>query len=114
MVDRWWGILGRVDDGIAPGQGYRDILSCFGIQVSEFQLTYRRDELIDQVSVWGGKGRGDCLDSLTGTLYIAYTPIYHSLSPTRCDAPPTRLYNMPLPVLLGSNLLERISLYNAF
>ena len=57
MVDRWRGVLGRVD---ALVQGYRDFLSCFGIPMSEFQLTYRRDELIDQVSVWGGKGRSDC------------------------------------------------------
>jgi hypothetical protein len=79
MVVRWRGILGRVDDGVAPVQGYRDFLSWFGIPVSEFQLTYWRDELIDQVSVWGGKGRSDCLDSLTATLYMAYNPIYHSL-----------------------------------
>ena len=51
MVDRGQGILGRVDDGVSPGQGYRDILSCFIIPVNEFQLTYQRDELIDEVSV---------------------------------------------------------------
>jgi hypothetical protein len=59
MEDRWRGIR-RVGDGVALGQGYRDILSCFGIPVSEFPLTYR-DELIDKVSVWGGKRRKDCL-----------------------------------------------------
>jgi hypothetical protein len=73
MAVRWRGILGRPDDGVAPGQGYRDILSYFGIPVSEFPLTYR-EELIDEVSVWGGKGRRDCLDSLTATLYMAYNP----------------------------------------
>jgi hypothetical protein len=56
MADRWRGILWRVDDGVAPGKGYRDFLSCFGIPVGEFPLTYR-DELIDEVSVWGGKGQ---------------------------------------------------------
>jgi hypothetical protein len=72
---RWQGILGRVDDGVAPGQGYRDILSYFGIPVSEFPLTYR-EELIDEVSVWGRKGRRVwLLDLLTATLYMAYNPI---------------------------------------
>jgi hypothetical protein len=56
MVVRWRGILGRVDDGVALVQGYRDILSSFGIPVSEFQLTYRRDELIDEVLDVGRKG----------------------------------------------------------
>ena len=51
MVGRWRGILGRLDDGVAPGQGYRDFVSYFGIPVSEFPLTYRCDELIDEVSV---------------------------------------------------------------
>jgi hypothetical protein len=95
MVNRWRGILGRVDEGVAPVQGYRDFLSCFGILVSGFQLTYRSDELIDEISVWGGKGRRDCLDSLTATLYMAYNPIYHSLPLTRCDAPPTRPATCP-------------------
>ena len=75
MVVRWRGILRRVDDGVALVQGYRDFLSCFGIPMSEFRLTYRRDELIDEVSVWGGKGRRDWLDSLTATLYTVYNPI---------------------------------------
>ena len=44
MVDRWRGILGSVDDGVAPRLDYRDFLSCFGIPVSEFQLTYRCGE----------------------------------------------------------------------
>jgi hypothetical protein len=74
MVDRLQDILGRkVDDGVAPGKGYRDFLNYFGIPVSEFQLTYRHDELIDEayeISVWGGKGRRDWLDSLTATLYM--------------------------------------------
>jgi hypothetical protein len=74
MADRWQGILGRVSDGAAPGQGYRDFLSYFGIPVSENPLTYR-DELIDEVLVWGRKGRRDCLDSPTATLYMAYNPI---------------------------------------
>ena len=56
MVDRWRGISGRANDGVAPGKGYRDFLSCFGIPVREFQLTYRRDGLIDDISVWGGRG----------------------------------------------------------
>jgi len=47
MVDQWRGILGRVDDGVVPGQCYRDFISCFGIPVSEFPLTYR-DGLIDE------------------------------------------------------------------
>ena len=67
MAGRWPGILGRVDDGIAPGQSYRDFLSFFDIQVSEFPLTYR-DEIIEEayeVSVWGGKGRRNHLYSLT-------------------------------------------------
>jgi hypothetical protein len=68
MVDRWRGILGKVDDRVAPGQGYRDFVSYFGIPVSEFQLTYRRDELIDEVSVWGGKEQN--------TLYMAYNQSY--------------------------------------
>ena len=78
MADRWKGILGtrRVVDGVAPagGQGCRAFLSCFNISVNEFPLTYRI-ELIDDVSMWGGKGRRYCLDSLTGTLYAAYNPI---------------------------------------
>jgi hypothetical protein len=74
MADRWRGALGRVDDEVAPGKGCRDFLSSFGIPVSGFLLTYR-DELIDEVSVWGGKGGRDCLDSLTATLYMAYNPI---------------------------------------
>jgi hypothetical protein len=74
MAVRWRGILGRPDDGVAPGQGYRDILSYLGIPVSVFPLTYR-EELIDDVSVWGGKGRRDCLDLLTTTLYMSYNPI---------------------------------------
>ena len=73
MVDRLRDILGRrVDDGVAPGQGYRDFLNYFGIPVSEFQLRYRHDELIDEVSVWRGKGRRDWLDSLTATLYMTW------------------------------------------
>jgi hypothetical protein len=75
MADRWRGILGRVDDGVAPGQGYRDLLSCFGIPVSEFPLTYR-DELIDEVSV-GRKGAKRLLDSLT-VLFIWHTILIHS------------------------------------
>jgi hypothetical protein len=55
MADRWRGILWRVDDGVAPGKGYRDFLSCFGIPVGEFPLTYR-DELIDEVFSVGRKG----------------------------------------------------------
>ena len=55
MADRWRGLLGRVDDGVDPGQGYRDFLSCFGIPVSGFPLTYL-DELIDEVSDVGRKG----------------------------------------------------------
>jgi hypothetical protein len=44
MADRWEGIcLGRVDDGVALGQGYRDFLGCFGIPVRVFPLTYRDD-----------------------------------------------------------------------
>jgi hypothetical protein len=57
MADRWRGILGRVDNGVAPGQGYRDFLSYFGFPVSEFPLTYR-DELIDEVSVWEEPEKG--------------------------------------------------------
>jgi hypothetical protein len=49
MVDRLWGMLGRVDDGVSPGQGYRDFVSHFGIPVSKFPFTHR-DELIDEVS----------------------------------------------------------------
>ena len=49
QADRWQGILWRVDDGVAPGKGYRDFLSCFGIPVSEILLTYR-EELVDEVS----------------------------------------------------------------
>jgi hypothetical protein len=49
MADRWRGGLGRVDNEVAPGQGYRDFLSSFGIPVSKFLLTYR-DELIGEVS----------------------------------------------------------------
>ena len=67
MAGRWPGILGRVDDGVALGKSYRDFLSFFGIPVSEFPLTYR-DEFINEVyevSVWGGKGRKNHLDSLT-------------------------------------------------
>jgi hypothetical protein len=54
MTDRWRGILGRVDVGVAPGQGYQDF-SSFRILVSGFPLTYR-DELIDEVS----DGRREC------------------------------------------------------
>ena len=56
MADRWRGLLGRVDDGVAPGKGYRDLFSCYGILMSEFLLTYC-DELIDEISVRGGKGK---------------------------------------------------------
>ena len=64
MVDRWrhWrGILRRVRHVVAPWRGYRDFLSYFGILGCGFPLTYRRDKLIDEVSVWGGKGRRDGL-----------------------------------------------------
>jgi hypothetical protein len=54
MVDRLRGILGRVVDGVSPGQGYRDFVSYFGIPVSEFSLIHR-DELIDEVSDVGKK-----------------------------------------------------------
>jgi hypothetical protein len=66
MADRWRDTLGRVDDGVAPGKGYRDFISCYCTLMSKFPLTYC-DELIDEVSVRGGngKGRSDCLDSLT-------------------------------------------------
>jgi hypothetical protein len=74
MVDRSRGILGRAD-GVALGKGYRDFVSYFSIPLSEFQSAYQRDELIEEVSVWEGKGRRDCLDSLTVTLYMAYNPI---------------------------------------
>ena len=57
MADRRRDTLGRVDDGVAPGEGYRDLFSCYGILMSEFPLTYC-DELIDEVSVRGGKGKG--------------------------------------------------------
>ena len=46
--NRWLGTLERVDDEAAPGRGYRDFLSYFGIPVSEFPLTHR-DELISDV-----------------------------------------------------------------
>ena len=89
MADRWRGILGSVDDEVAPGQDYQNLLSRFGIHVSKFPLTYR-DELIDEASVWGERGRLDylgfthryslygyyrldCLESLTATLYMAIT-----------------------------------------
>jgi hypothetical protein len=49
MVDRWRGVMGRVDDGVAPGKGYRDFVSYFGMPVSEFLLAHR-DELIDEIS----------------------------------------------------------------
>jgi hypothetical protein len=66
MADPWRGLLGRVDDGVAPGKGYRDFISCYSILMSEFLLTYC-DKLIDEISVRGGKGKGrrDCLDPLT-------------------------------------------------
>ena len=48
-ADRWLGTLERGDDEAAPGRGYRDFFSYFGIPVSEFLLTHR-DELIDEVS----------------------------------------------------------------
>ena len=54
MADRWPGTLERVEDKAAPGRGYRDFLSYFGIPVSEFPLTHR-DELIDEVSDVGRK-----------------------------------------------------------
>ena len=67
MADRRRDTLGRVDDGVAPGKSYRDFISCYGILMSEFLLTYC-DELIDEISVRGGMGMGrrDCLDPLTG------------------------------------------------
>ena len=70
MADRWRGILGRVDDEVVPGKGYRDFISEFGILESNFPLTYC-DELIDEISVWVGKGTGQsgCLDSLTASPY---------------------------------------------
>ena len=55
MVDRWRGILGKVNDVVALEQGYRDFFSYFGIPVSKFQLTYRHDELIDEVSTSVGR-----------------------------------------------------------
>jgi hypothetical protein len=57
MADRWRDTLGRVDDGVAPGKGYRDLFSCYGILMSEISLTYC-DEFINEVSVQGGKGKG--------------------------------------------------------
>jgi hypothetical protein len=53
MVVRGRGIPGTVNDGVAPGQCYRDFLqvSCFGISVSGFRITYWHDELIDEISV---------------------------------------------------------------
>ena len=48
------------DDGVAPAggrlEGYRSPLGCFSTPGSEFSLTYRL-KLIDEVSVWGEKGR---------------------------------------------------------
>jgi hypothetical protein len=35
MEVRWRGILGRVDDGLALGKGYRDFVRYFGIPVSD-------------------------------------------------------------------------------
>jgi len=66
MADRRRDTLGRVDDGVAPGKAYRDLFSWYGILMSENPLTYC-DELIDEISVGGGKGKGrsDCLDPLT-------------------------------------------------
>jgi hypothetical protein len=51
MAERRRGILGRADDGVAPGKGYRDFIGYFSILVSGFPLTYR-DEIIDEGSVW--------------------------------------------------------------
>ena len=93
MVDRWRGMLGRVNDGVAPGKGYRDFLSCFGIPVSEFKLTYWCDGLIDEISVWGGKGRRDRLDSLTATVLFICRTI---TQPSPRYAPSTRLCSVPL------------------
>ena len=66
MADPWRDTLVKVDDGVAPGKGYRDLFSCYGILMSEIPLTYY-DEFINEVSVRGGKGkeRSDRLDSLT-------------------------------------------------
>ena len=91
-----------MDNGVDPGQGYRNILSCFGILVSEFLLTYC-DELIDEVSVWGGNGGRD---SLTTTFYMGhmYNPItqppHASHVPYACDASPACTLQLALPVLL--------------
>ena len=46
MADRWRSVLGRADDVFAPGQGYRDLLSCFGILESGIPLTYRDEHII--------------------------------------------------------------------
>ena len=110
MVDRWRGILGRVNDGVAPRQGYREFVSYFDVPVSEFPLTYGRDKLIDEVSisVCRGKGRRDWLNSLTSAtaplFFIWRTiPLYYTafdMTITRCDAPPTRTLQH---ALLGLN-----------
>jgi hypothetical protein len=80
VVDRWWDTLGRVNDGVAPGKAYRDLFSWYGILMSENPLTYC-DELINEVSVRGGKGKGrsDCLHSLTGvkSYYTAFHKTEH-------------------------------------
>ena len=57
MADQWRDTLGRADNGVAPGKGYRDLFSCYGILMSEIPLTYC-DELNNEVSVRGGKGKG--------------------------------------------------------
>jgi hypothetical protein len=76
MVVRWRGILGRVDDGAAPGQGYRGILSYFDILVSEFPLT-DRDELIDEVSDVGRKAAKRLVGFTHrySLCFVAYNPI---------------------------------------
>src|SRR6266849_8928380 len=85
-----------------PGKAINTSLVIFGIPVSKFPLTYRDDE----VSAWGGKGKRDCLNSLTTTVLFngiqSYcTALSHSLPH---DVPPTLTLQHALPVLPGSNL----------
>ena len=79
MAGRWRDILGKVDNGVDPGRGYENILSCFVTLVSNFSLTYC-DELIGEVSMWGGNGGRD---SLTTTFYMGQNPITQPSTSTR-------------------------------
>ena len=82
MAGQWRDTLGRVENGVDPGRGYRNILSYFGTLMIEFPLTYC-DELIGEVSVWGGNGGRD---SLTTTFYTGGTILLHSFPHGQCIA----------------------------